>query len=259
METLRPARPRRGTNRSQKVRNRYRVSAETCFGQHGSHGGMWRMGDLASGGGSWYNCDMSETLSHNLLDRLLDPFTACLTPEVAKRLVDFRADAETQALVERWRTRRTRGRVRSGAGRVPATGRGIRSDYGPAGEGPFSSGSPDSFVMDASLRDLVRRRAANRCEYCRLPQAYAPIVRFHVEHIRARQHEGGDDAENLSLACPRCNAYKGPNLTSIDPQTRRSCPFSTPAPNRGTSTSPYGECGSSACHRQGGQRSGFST
>lgn len=43
---------------------------------------------------------MSETLSHNFLDRLLDPFTTCLTPEVAKRLVDFRADAETQALVD---------------------------------------------------------------------------------------------------------------------------------------------------------------
>lgn len=82
--------------------------------------------------------------------------------------------------------------------------------------------------MNASLRDLVRRRAANRCEYCRLPQTYAPIVRFHVEHIRARQHEGGDDAGNLSLACPRCNAYKGPNLTSIDPQTNEVVPIFNP-------------------------------
>jgi len=73
--------------------------------------------------------------------------------------------------------------------------------------------------MDASLRELVRRRAAHRCEYCRLPQAAAPFLTFHIEHIRARQHGGDDDLSNLALACPDCNAYKGPNLTSIDPET----------------------------------------
>ncbi len=35
----------------------------------------------------------------------------------------------------------------------------------------------------------------------------------------ARQHGGGDDPSNLALACDRCNAYKGPNLTSIDEET----------------------------------------
>jgi hypothetical protein len=39
---------------------------------------------------------MSETLSSSVLD----PFTACLTPEVAKRIAGFRADAETQARVD---------------------------------------------------------------------------------------------------------------------------------------------------------------
>ena len=82
--------------------------------------------------------------------------------------------------------------------------------------------------MDASLRELVQQRAANRCEYCRLPQTYALIVRFHVEHITPRQHEGSDDAENLGLACPRCNAYKGPNLAAIDPQTKQVVPIFNP-------------------------------
>ena len=58
------------------------------------------MGVLAFVDGRCYNWDMSETLSHNLLDRVLNPFTTCLTPEVAKRLVEFRADEETQALVD---------------------------------------------------------------------------------------------------------------------------------------------------------------
>lgn len=42
---------------------------------------------------------------------------------------------------------------------------------------------------------------------------------FHVEHIVAKQHGGHDDAENLAWSCDRCNAYKGPNLSSIDPST----------------------------------------
>lgn len=39
--------------------------------------------------------------------------------------------------------------------------------------------------MDEGTRQFVRERSEFRCEYCRLPQAFAPAVRFHVEHIRA--------------------------------------------------------------------------
>jgi hypothetical protein len=73
--------------------------------------------------------------------------------------------------------------------------------------------------MDDELRQLVRERAGRRCEYCRIPQSSLPWARFHIEHVRARQHGGGDDFGNLALACRRCNAYKGPNLTAIDPST----------------------------------------
>jgi hypothetical protein len=72
--------------------------------------------------------------------------------------------------------------------------------------------------MDAELRDFVRRRAAGRCEYCRLPDAVQRLP-FHVEHIVAKQHGGSNDADNLAWACDRCNAYKGPNLSSVDPYT----------------------------------------
>ncbi len=73
--------------------------------------------------------------------------------------------------------------------------------------------------MDATTRELVRRRASGRCEYCRLPQAAAPYYSFHVEHIVARQHQGSDDESNLALACPDCNAKKGPNIATISPDT----------------------------------------
>ena len=73
--------------------------------------------------------------------------------------------------------------------------------------------------MDQRTRDLVRRRAGNACEYCRLPQSATPLIPFHMEHVVAKQHGGSADPEGLALACDRCNAYKGPNLTSIDPDT----------------------------------------
>ena len=73
--------------------------------------------------------------------------------------------------------------------------------------------------MDTTLRDFVRQRAGNRCEYCRLHQRHTPVFTFHIEHIRAKQHGGTDDPVNLALACNRCNRAKGPNLSSVDPVT----------------------------------------
>jgi HNH endonuclease len=70
--------------------------------------------------------------------------------------------------------------------------------------------------MNRGVRQLVRQRAGNRCEYCHLPQEAAPLARFHVEHVIPRQHGGGDDEDNLCLSCARCNFSKGPNLTGID-------------------------------------------
>ncbi|MFN9625755.1 MAG: HNH endonuclease [Planctomycetota bacterium] len=74
--------------------------------------------------------------------------------------------------------------------------------------------------MDAATLRLVRNRAGNRCEYCRLHQDAAPFLRFHIEHIQARQHIQDDSSDNLALACPDCNRHKGPNLTTLDPNTR---------------------------------------
>jgi hypothetical protein len=71
----------------------------------------------------------------------------------------------------------------------------------------------------ASLRELVRRRADDRCEYCGIGQQSDPFFTFHVEHIVARQHGGATVDSNLALSCHHCNLHKGPNLTGIDPLT----------------------------------------
>ena len=73
--------------------------------------------------------------------------------------------------------------------------------------------------MDQRLRQLVRDRASNRCEYCRLAQTAEPFFAYHIEHVIARQHGGSDDPENLALACYHCTARKGPNLSALDPES----------------------------------------
>ena len=64
----------------------------------------------------------------------------------------------------------------------------------------------------------MRERASFRCECCQLHQQDS-VLRHHLEHIVAKQHGGLDNAQNLALACHRCNLQKGPNLTGIDPLT----------------------------------------
>ena len=73
--------------------------------------------------------------------------------------------------------------------------------------------------MNVELREAVRERAGGRCEYCHLAQRHQQFHPFHIEHIVARQHQGSDDFSNLALACHQCNLHKGPNLTSVDPDT----------------------------------------
>jgi hypothetical protein len=71
--------------------------------------------------------------------------------------------------------------------------------------------------MKQAHRQFVRDRAGNRCEYCRLKQEHEPDRPFHVEHIIATCHRGGDELDNLALACQWCNLLKGPNLAGRDP------------------------------------------
>src|SRR5438874_9752701 len=74
--------------------------------------------------------------------------------------------------------------------------------------------------MHPLLRSRVRKRAAFRCEYCHFPEPFAEL-RFQIDHIIAKQHGGKTSIDNLALACYRCNTHKGPNLSGIDPITRK--------------------------------------
>jgi hypothetical protein len=56
----------------------------------------------------------------------------------------------------------------------------------------------------------------------------ASSLAFEMEHIIAEKHDGKSEAENLALACPYCNRYKGSDLGSLDPESGELVPFFNP-------------------------------
>jgi hypothetical protein len=84
--------------------------------------------------------------------------------------------------------------------------------------------------MDQRTREVVRRRAGQRCEYCHFPESALPYLVFHVDHIIAKQHvdEVSHDLDSLAWACSECNYHKGPNLVSIDPESKQQANLFNP-------------------------------
>ena len=74
--------------------------------------------------------------------------------------------------------------------------------------------------LSASLREAVRRRANNRCEYCLLAEEDA-VFPHEPDHIIAEKHGGPTTAENLAWACFDCNRFKGSDIASLDPASGR--------------------------------------
>ena len=65
---------------------------------------------------------------------------------------------------------------------------------------------------------MVWKRAGDRCEYCLIPQFAFPLP-FQIDHVVAEKHGGETVSDNLALACPHCNRFKGPNIAGFDPAT----------------------------------------
>jgi hypothetical protein len=71
--------------------------------------------------------------------------------------------------------------------------------------------------MNPAYRE-VASRAGHRCEYCHAPEAIFNFP-FEVEHIVPAARDGGDDLNNLALACRSCNLRKGSQLVFLDDQS----------------------------------------
>lgn len=78
-----------------------------------------------------------------------------------------------------------------------------------------------------SVRQKVRKRADNRCEYCRLPDEMGKYT-HHIDHIIPIAHGGTSDPDNLAWACFECNTYKIRDVASYDPTTKMLTPFYNP-------------------------------
>jgi len=72
-----------------------------------------------------------------------------------------------------------------------------------------------------TLRELVRRRAGYRCEYCQTPE-WLIGSEHEVDHIIPRAHNGATVAENLCSACSPCNGSKKTKMQGNDLQTGES-------------------------------------
>ncbi|SIO13880.1 HNH endonuclease [Singulisphaera sp. GP187] len=78
--------------------------------------------------------------------------------------------------------------------------------------------------MDAALTRLIWQRAMDCCEYCQMPQV-ADDASFEIDHVIARKHGGPTATNNSCLSCYYCNSFKGSDIGSLDPKTRKLTPL----------------------------------
>ncbi|CAN5867586.1 hypothetical protein BH24DEI2_BH24DEI2_05690 [soil metagenome] len=84
-----------------------------------------------------------------------------------------------------------------------------------------------SAYIPVALRKEVRGRFANLCAYCRSAEALAVVV-FEFEHIFPLSAGGQTVLDNLCLACPSYNRYKGAPTQALDPETKTLTPLFHP-------------------------------
>lgn len=82
-------------------------------------------------------------------------------------------------------------------------------------------------TVTKALRERIRQQAGNRCGYCQVPGAYiyAPME---IEHLIPRVAGGTDEEDNLWLACPFCNGFKGAQTYVTDRLTQKQVPLFNP-------------------------------
>jgi hypothetical protein len=74
-------------------------------------------------------------------------------------------------------------------------------------------------TINRATRQSIRQRANFLCEYCHSSEEGSTAA-FTFDHILPQSLGGGDAAENLALACIRCNGRRYNFTTGIDPETQ---------------------------------------
>lgn len=83
-----------------------------------------------------------------------------------------------------------------------------------------------SSIISTAIRLAVIQRANQLCEYCQKPEIGFYV--HEVDHIIAQKHGGLTSLDNLAYACFECNRYKGSDIASLDPSTKRITPLFNP-------------------------------
>jgi hypothetical protein len=81
--------------------------------------------------------------------------------------------------------------------------------------------------VSAETEQRIRQAAKDRCGYCLSPQ-HLVMARLEIEHIVPLAKGGSNEEDNLWLACPLCNRYKGDKTEAIDPETGQATPLFNP-------------------------------
>lgn len=83
-----------------------------------------------------------------------------------------------------------------------------------------------AFIPKA-VRDRVAAEAHYRCGYCQTQQAVIGIP-LQIDHIIPVAAGGTSEPDNLWLACPLCNNYKGTQTHALDPMSKKLIPLFNP-------------------------------
>ena len=110
--------------------------------------------------------------------------------------------------------------------------------------------------MSATLRRAVSKRANARCEYCQLPDLVPHLIRFQLEHIRARRHGGSSSLNNLAWACPDATNARARICRPLTRTQIVSCVCSIRDVTLGQGTSSGRGCASGASPRLAAPRRG---
>lgn len=75
-----------------------------------------------------------------------------------------------------------------------------------------------SSYISKALRERVGAQARHRCGYCLSSERIVGLS-MEIEHLLPQALGGPTLEENLWLACPACNAFKGHRISARDPES----------------------------------------
>ena len=84
-----------------------------------------------------------------------------------------------------------------------------------------------SAYISAALRRRITEAARHRCGYCLRTEELLGMF-LTLDHIIPQAAGGPTTEENLWLACPSCNQFKGTQTHALDSQTGERAPLFNP-------------------------------